>query len=174
MHNNELHIYVCYARADNASPLRWFDRVKQQLQPVVDAHAGARLVELATGQLIQPAEPWSQTVQGPSDQGGLAILLLSAPLLGCAHVVHDELPQLLHGHRSGSLTVVPLFVSPVARAGLRNFDFAGMASFGTPDRPLIAMSHVEQERALVALADCVDDFLVQRQAGASRAETQAQ
>ncbi|MBL8481686.1 MAG: formylglycine-generating enzyme family protein, partial [Rhodocyclaceae bacterium] len=47
-------------------------------------------------------------------------------------------------------------------------------SFGTPDRPLIAMSHVEQERALVALADCVDDFLVQRQAGASRAETQAQ
>ncbi|MBL8472843.1 MAG: SUMF1/EgtB/PvdO family nonheme iron enzyme [Rhodocyclaceae bacterium] len=173
MNGNEMRIFICYARSDNAAPQRWADRVKQQLQPVIDTYSGARLVELATGQLIQPAESWWETVQRDADQGGLAILLVSAPLLGSAHVIHGDLPNMLAGHRAGRFTLAPLFVSPVAKAGLRNLDFAGMQSFASAERPLLALNPVEQERELVRLADFVDDFLAQRVAGASRASAQA-
>ncbi len=105
---------------------------------------------------IDSGRHWPQEINAVLERARVAILLISQDFLASDFISQTELPILLNREAKGTVTLLPLFVSPVDedhRVGFRDENgisrhvrLTDLQGFAHPDRTLAEMPPAEQER----------------------------
>jgi tetratricopeptide (TPR) repeat protein len=101
---------------------------------------------------IQPGARWEGEIQHALATARVAVLLVSADFLASSFVSETELPVLLARAENDGVVILPVIVGP---SSYEHTAIAAFQAVNPPERPLLGMSEVDQERVLVELAEAV-------------------
>jgi hypothetical protein len=136
-------IFVSYSHRD----AEWLERLQVHLKPL----GRAGLIERWDDTRLQAGMVWREEIRQALAAARVAVLLVSADFLASDFIATDELPPLLAAAEAEGVAILPLIVGPSQFEHLPSlFRFQAV---NLPSRPLVGLSKVEQETALVALAN---------------------
>ncbi|HEU0087651.1 MAG TPA: DUF4062 domain-containing protein [Pseudonocardiaceae bacterium] len=144
-------IFISYSHHDRD----WCDRLRVHLRPIerdgkVDLWDDTRI---AAGQI------WRDEIDAALDSAVVAVLLISPDFLASDFIMDNELPPLLTAAENRGCTILPLLVRPslfTERPELNRFQ-----TVNSNTQPLAAMSEVERDTVLVALAQRIVALVTQ-------------
>jgi uncharacterized protein DUF4062/TIR domain-containing protein len=135
-------VFISYSHHDR----NWCDQLRVHLRPL-DRDG---VVDLWDDTRIAAGEIWRDEIDAALDSAAVAVLLISPDFLASDFITDNELPPLLTAAENQGCTILPLLVRP-SLFGER----PELSRFQTVNRdavPLAAMTEVERDTVLVALA----------------------
>ena len=95
-------IFVSYSHEDE----KWREEVERQLRalkPQIE-------IKVWSDQQIGVGENWKAEIESAINQATVAVLLVSADLLGSDFIIHEEVPLILKKEKQGGLRILPIIV----------------------------------------------------------------
>ncbi len=158
-------IFISYAHRDNESSdssKRWLDRLREQLEPLVQQGE----IAVCSDQDIELGADWHVHIQKHLDGAHAAVLLVSPAFLASKYIRNSELPVLLRNASNRGVKIIPILLRPCLFAeskfkypdpqtGPEEFTLASLQAAGTPAKTLSEMNEGEQDRALLKVAQTI-------------------
>jgi hypothetical protein len=135
-------VFISYSHKD----ADWLGRLTRVLRPLerkglIDSWADTRIV---------PGRDWRGEIAAALASAHTAILLISTDFFASDFIADHELPNLLAAAATEGVEILPLIIKP--SRFVREPDIARFQAFNPPDKPLAAMTEVEQDAVLDRLA----------------------
>lgn len=155
-------VFISYAHKDNEGTdpaKRWLDRLKEQLEPLVQQDN----ITVCSDQDIGLGEDWHGHIQAHLNGARAAVLLVSPAFLASKYIRSSELPVLLRHAKENGVRIIPVILRPCLveetrfkypdpKTGPEEFTLASLQAAGSPAKALSEMSEGEQDRILVKVA----------------------
>lgn len=155
-------IFISYAHKDNENPdsaKRWLDRLREQLEPLVQQGD----IAVCSDQDIGLGDDWHAHIQQHVNGAQAAVLLVSPAFLASKYIRNSELPVLLRNAKNQGVKIIPVILRPCAiaeskfkypdpKTGPEEFTLTSLQAAGSPSKALSEMSEGEQDRALLKVA----------------------
>jgi hypothetical protein len=138
-------IFVSYSLSDK----KWLDKLLIHLKPMVRDEGLA----LWTDRDIAAGSNWEREIGKALNTARVAVLLVSPNFMASDFIARVELPSLLNAAQGKGLTV--LWV-PVSDTRYKNSGFARYQASINPSKPLDAMTHPAQKKALNQVAEEIE------------------
>ncbi|MBF0138456.1 MAG: SUMF1/EgtB/PvdO family nonheme iron enzyme [Magnetococcales bacterium] len=111
---------------------------------------------------IKPGVDWPKEITQKLSEANIAVLLISQNFLASDFIRTEELPLILNAYEKGTLTILPVFLSPSdasataipftdSQGNARSFTLTNIHGYGTPEKTLEHMLPVEQKETFKAL-----------------------
>src|SRR5215212_160004 len=130
-------VFISYSSQDR----EWADRLRAHLEPV----RRTGLIDLWDDARIDPGSRWTDEIGRAIDEAKFAVLLVSPAYLASRHLSTIK-SRLLVSARSGGADILQVFVTRPRVEDVLELSF--FQAVNSPETPLAALSHVEQERVL--------------------------
>ena len=147
--NGRKNIFISY----NHLEIEWLTRVKVHLKPL----APDSTINIWDDTRIKTGDKWEEEIEQALYQSHAAILLVSANFLASDFIINNELPPLLEKAKSDGTIICPVILSPCSFIKMKQI--SQFHAVNPPSRTLVEMSHGEQERILLKLAQDVTSRL---------------
>lgn len=155
-------IFISYAHTDNENSdraKRWLDRLREQLEPLVQQGE----IALCSDQDTELGVEWHDHIQKHLSGAQAAVLLVSPAFLASKYIRNSELPVLLRNAKEQGVKIIPIvlrpclfaesrFKYPDPQTGPEEFTLASLQAAGTPAKTLSEMTEGEQDRELLKVA----------------------
>ena len=149
-------------------------RALKSLLPYLDTLKRANFVDVWTDRQLRGGQRWREEIRAALAAADVAVLLISQEFLTSTFVYEEELPSILERQTNGTLTVLPVYVSPStvtseevvfldARGREQRILLSDTQGFGTPQRTLSELDLPERQRAFVDLHDRIRGLATTRQ-----------
>lgn len=141
-------VFISYSHDDK----KWLERLQVHLKPLVQDGT----IELWDDTRIKAGAKWQDEIEQAVSAAKVAILLVSADFLASDFIAENELPALLAAAKQDAAVILPVIVSP------SRFEKTALTQFqavNSPDKPLIELTRVEQEKILVQVSEAVEEAL---------------
>ena len=120
-----LHIFCCYARADQPYLLELRNRlIPFQRAGLITVHADID---------ISPGENWGQKIRSYLNTAHIILLLVSPDFLASDYCWSTEMARALERHREGNAQVIPIILRPV---DLQHLPFSAIQALPTNAQPI--------------------------------------
>jgi TIR domain len=127
------------------------------------------LAEIWTDQDLKGGDEWRAEIEQALDSATVAVLLISQEFLTSRFICDEELPRILLRQLGGTLTVLPVYLSPstVTSTTISFFDEQGFRreailsnfqGFGTPDKTIKELPPTERNRRFLKLHDRIREL----------------
>lgn len=141
-------IFVSYSHADR----KWLERIKAVLK-------GYRVYEqLWLDPYIQVGDRWEREIDGALGRASIGLLLMSSSFFGSDFIKAREWPALRDAVQSRGLRIFCVPVSSTGKHPRNDFGLDAYQWARPPQSPIDLMSEGEQNRALVEMADGLQDL----------------
>lgn len=144
-------IFISYSHHDQD----WCDRLRVHLRPI----ERDGLVDLWDDTRITAGQLWREEIDAALDSATAAVLLISPDFLASDFIMDNELPPLLAAAETRGCTILPLLVRPSLFA--QRPELSRFQTVNANAQPLAAMSEVQRDTALVALAQRIATLVTQ-------------
>jgi hypothetical protein len=125
---------------------------------------------LWSDQIVAPGSTWQRDLDDAIERTKVAILLVSPAFLSSDFIRRRELPPLLEKYDLGETTIIPVILRPCLfgetefkfpdpNIGPRTLCLSKLQSANPNNRPLNALSEVEQDQVLVSVARRVAELI---------------
>ncbi len=142
-------VFISYSHRD----LEWKGRLAKHLR-VLERQG---LLETWDDGCIGPGEDWREAIESALRRTKLAVLLVSANFLTSEFISDTEVPEILNRQVKEGLCVYPVLLQPCAWRKVPWLSRMQLRPFGA--LPLASKDENEQEAALAAIAEEIDDLL---------------
>lgn len=139
-------VFVSYSHQDQ----EWLSRLRVHLRPLERRYG----VDVWVDTDIKPGAKWREEIEKALAAAKVAVLLISADFVASDFVEKNELPPLLRSAEAEGTVILPLILSPSMFSRLDNL--AQFQAVNDPAKPLVGLTRVEQEAALVRLTEAVE------------------
>lgn len=141
-------VFVSYSRIDK----NFLDELLVHLRPL--EHAG--LVDAWSDQRIKASQMWKQEIQAALGRAQVAILMISPDFLASDFIVNNELPPILAGARSGSISILPVILRPCRF--VRDPHLGAYQAINDPWRPLASLQRWERDAVFDRIAHEIEQL----------------
>lgn len=148
-------LFISYSHVDSAC----LDRLLVHLRPLHKSEA----IACWSDKSIRTGDKWRKEIRHNLDNAAIAILLVSADFLASDFIVNDELPPLLVKAETQGIRILPVILKPCGF--LRDTVLSSFQAVNDPSRPLLGLSHIEQEAIYNRIADEVSEEIRSKSAG---------
>lgn len=139
-------VFISYSHQDR----EWVERIHRFLSFIL---ADSKLTVWSDAK-IMPGEEWDTSIKKAIETATIAILLLSPSYFNSRFIREFELPYLLQLAEADEVKVLPVIVESYLLEP--NSPLVKYQSLGSIARPLNSLSQVEQEVALIKIAEIID------------------
>lgn len=139
-------LFISYSHKDREV----LDRLLVHLRPL----EREELIDAWNDRKIEAGSNWKREVKNALEHSRAAILLVSADFLASDFIVDNELPPLLENAERKGTAIIPVIVKPCRYT--RDQSLRHLQAINDPDRPLMGLSSIEQERLLDDIAATVE------------------
>jgi TIR domain len=127
------------------------------------------VAEIWTDQDLKGGDDWRAEIELALDSATVAVLLISQEFLTSRFIRDEELPRILRRQLGGTLTVLPVYLSPSTvtsttisftdKQGLRREAIlSNFQGFGTPDKTIKELPPTERDRRFLKLHDRIREL----------------
>ena len=148
--NRKKNIFISYSHED----VEWFLRVRKHLRALENHMPDSNVWEDTR---IRAGEKWKDEISKALSETKIAVLLISPDFLSSKFIKESELPPLLKAAQNKGTTILPLVIKPSIFKKLKNL--SQYQAVNDPDKPLMGLSNLEQEKVLAKLTDIIYDIL---------------
>jgi hypothetical protein len=142
-------LFISYSHKDREI----LDRLLVHLRPL----EREELIDAWTDTRLEAGSDWKKEVRDALERARAAILLVSADFLASDFIVKNELPPLLENAERKGTTIIPVIVQPCRYT--RDSSLRHLQAVNDPNRPLMGLSSVDQERLLDNIAAMVEQAM---------------
>ena len=138
-------VFVSYSHKDDK---KWLEMLQAYLGP--NEHEG--LIKVWSDQKIVASSRWREEIQKEIESSTIAVMLVSQYFLASEFIRDYERPMILERANKGGTHIVSLII------GYCQFEGSGLdgyQSINGPNKPLIAMTEAEQQKAMLDLATTI-------------------
>jgi formylglycine-generating enzyme required for sulfatase activity/MinD-like ATPase involved in chromosome partitioning or flagellar assembly len=151
-------LFISYSHVDR----KWVVRLQTMIRPLVRSHG----LLLWDDSQISPGAKWREEIETALDASKVALLLVSSDFLASEFVTNSELPQLLAAAEEEGLRILWVPVRPSLVSLTPIYAYQALLD---PGRPLASMKSVEQDEALLDIAQAIAMALAPHQNSPSAA-----
>ena len=112
------------------------------------------LVDVWDDTKIKVGDHWKNEIEKALQRAGIAVLIISADFLASDFIVENELPPILERAQLEGTKIVPVVLKPCRFS--RDANLSKFQALNPPDRPVQAMSDVEQEAIWDRLSQIIE------------------
>lgn len=139
-------VFVSYSREDKT----WMARLTTMLAPIVKDN----VINVWNDTMIKPGEYWQEKIEEALKRAKVAVLIVSPEFLASEYIQTKQLPLLLDSEKESGARVVwfPVRPSLVDRTPIIHYE-----AVIEPSSPLNSMNECEQDKALVRIANAIEE-----------------
>jgi hypothetical protein len=139
-------VFISYTRVDRP----WVDRLQQMMVPML--RNSDQELRLWDDSQIEPGQKWREAIETALNEAKVALLLVSDAFLASEFVMHEEVPALLAAAKAEGVRILWVSLSPCL---VEQTPIHAYQAVLPPERCLAEMGEVEQQRALIRIAEVV-------------------
>ena len=143
-------IFISYSHKDK----KWLKMVQTQL---VSLKLYNKDVEVWSDEKIMASDVWKEEITKALEHATIAILIVSSDFMASEFIINEELQPLLDKSQVEGTKILTLVARPIAF-----FNKSPLSKYQTindPKQPLSGMTEVDQEWALVKMAETIDKII---------------
>ena len=112
------------------------------------------MVDIWDDTKIRTGQKWKEEIETALSKAAIAILVISADFLASDFIVENELPPILKKAELEGTRVVPIILKPCRFS--REKHLSQFQALNAPDKPLLSLSEIEQEKMWDRLSQAIE------------------